>query len=122
MRFPLVRADARMSLFLALDYAEHGALSAFLRRGGKGFGPRRRYREIAGILDVLRKLLAAQTLPSRSDARQRLRLRRAPAPSSATSGIVLQQSDARGITAHTMNQMTLPERPARCARRQMASA
>ena len=35
--FPLVRADGRVHYFLALEYAEHGDLSAFLRRGGKGW-------------------------------------------------------------------------------------
>ena len=35
--FPILRADGRVFYFLVLEYAEHGDLSAFLERGGKGW-------------------------------------------------------------------------------------
>ncbi len=64
-------------------------------------------REIAGLLDVLRKLHRGQTLhrdltPVNVFVCAGLRLKL------GDFGIVRQQSDARGITAHTMNRMTAP--------------
>jgi serine/threonine protein kinase len=105
--FPLVRADGRVHYFLALEYAEHGDLSAFLRRGGKGFSETAVRREIAGILDVLRKLHRGQTL-HRDLTPVNVFVCAGPRLKLGDFGIVRQQSDARGITAHTMNQMTAP--------------
>ena len=75
--FPLQHADGRVRYFLALEYAEHGDLRAFLRHGGKGWSETAVRREIAGILDVLRKLHRGQTLHRDLTPGQRLRLRRA---------------------------------------------
>src|SRR5260221_5870041 len=60
--FPLIAADGRVRYFLVLEYAEHGDLREFLRRGGRGWSETIVRREIAGILDVLRKLHRGQTL------------------------------------------------------------
>jgi hypothetical protein len=92
---------------LALEYARHGDLATFLRRTGKGWSEGAARREIAGILEVLRKLHRGQLLhrdltPMNvfvCDGR-RLKL--------GDFGIVRQQSDRRGITARTMNAMTAP--------------
>ena len=105
--FPLVRADGRVHYFLALEYAQHGDLSAFLRRGAKGWTETAVRREIAGILDVLRKLHRGQTL-HRDLTPVNVFVCDGPRLKLGDFGIVRQQSDARGITAHTMNQMTAP--------------
>jgi serine/threonine protein kinase len=120
--FPLMRADGQVLYYLALEYAVHGDLSAFLLgRRSLGEGGRRGWsetvvrREIAGILEVLRKLHRGQTLhrdltpmnlfvcdgPSTG-------LKAGPRLKLGDFGIARQQSDTRGITAHTMNRMTAP--------------
>ena len=113
--FPLMRADGQVLYYLALEYAVHGDLGAFLRKSGKGFSETVVRREIAGILEVLRKLHRGQTLhrdltpmnlfvcdgPSRGR-------RGGPMLKLGDFGIARQQSDTRGITAHTMNRMTAP--------------
>jgi serine/threonine protein kinase len=54
--FPLLRPDGRILYSLALEYASHGDLSAFLSRTSKGWSEAAARREIAGILEVLGKL------------------------------------------------------------------
>lgn len=105
--FPLVRADRRMVYCLVLEYAEHGDLSAFLRRAAKGFSEAIVRREIAGILEVLRKLHRGQTL-HRDLTPVNVFVCAGPRLKLGDFGIVRQQSDTRGITAHTMNWMTAP--------------
>ena len=105
--FPLLHADGRVRYFLVLEYAEHGDLSAFLRRGGKGWSETAVRREIAGILDVLRKLHRGQTL-HRDLTPVNVFVCAGPRLKLGDFGIVRQQSDAGGITAHTMNRMTAP--------------
>ncbi len=100
-----------------LEYAVHGDLSAFLGRVEKGPGRRSRgeggwseaavRREIAGILDVLRKLHRGQTL-HRDLTPMNLFVCEGPRLKLGDFGIARQQSDPRGITAHTMNRMTAP--------------
>jgi len=105
--FPLIRTDGQVLYCLTLEYARFGDLSAFLSRGGKGWSETGARREIAGILEVLGKLHRGQTLHRDltplnvfvCDGR-RLKL--------GDFGIVRQQSDQRGITAHTMNALTAP--------------
>ena len=126
-QFPLMRADGQVLYYLALEYAVHGDLAAYLRRGGKpgrrsrGEGPGRRSRgeggggfsetvvrrEIAGILEVLRKLHRGQTL-HRDLTPMNLFVCDGPRLKLGDFGIARQQSDTRGITAHTMNRMTAP--------------
>jgi serine/threonine-protein kinase len=105
--FPLVRDDGRILYSLALEYARHGDLSAFLSRTTKGWSEAAARREIAGILEVLGKLHRGQTLHRDLTPLnvfvcdgQRLKL--------GDFGIVRQQSDRRGITARTMNALTAP--------------
>jgi serine/threonine-protein kinase len=107
--FPVIRpGDGGPTLYcLALEYAKHGDLSAFLARTGKGWRETTARREIAGILEVLGKLHRGQALHRDltplnvfvCDGR-RLKL--------GDFGIVRQQSDHRGITARTMNALTAP--------------
>ena len=99
--------DARVLYCLTLEYARHGDLSAFLSRSGKGWPETTARREIAGVLEVLGKLHRGHTLHRDltplnvfvCDGRH-LKL--------GDFGIVRQQSDMRGITAHTMNALTAP--------------
>jgi serine/threonine-protein kinase len=105
--FPLMRADGRVLYCLALEYARHGDLSAFLSRTSKGWSEAAARREIAGILEVLGKLHRGQTLHRDLTPlnvfvcdNRRLKL--------GDFGIVRQQSDRRGITARTMNALTAP--------------
>jgi serine/threonine-protein kinase len=105
--FPVTRGAGRILYCLVLEYASHGDLSTFLRRSGKGWPEATARREIAGILEVLRKLHRGQTLHRDltplnvfvCDGR-RLKL--------GDFGIVRQQSDRRGVTARTMNALTAP--------------
>jgi serine/threonine protein kinase len=105
--FPLMRSGGRALYCLALEYARHGDLSAFLASHGKGWAETTARREIAGLLEVLGKLHRGQTLHRDltplnvfvCDGR-RLKL--------GDFGIVRQQSDGRGVTARTMNALTAP--------------
>jgi serine/threonine protein kinase len=105
--FPLMRADGRVLYYLALEYAEHGDLSAFLRRASKGWKESAVRREIAGILEVLRKLHRGQAL-HRDLTPVNVFVCDGPCLKLGDFGIVRQQSDTRGITAHTMNRLTAP--------------
>jgi len=105
--FPLLRADGQAIYCLTLEYARHGDLGAFLSGGGKGWSEAGARREIAGILEVLGKLHRGQALHRDltplnvfvcDDRRLKL----------GDFGIVRQQTDQRGITAHTMNALTAP--------------
>jgi serine/threonine protein kinase len=105
--FPLMRAGARPLYCLALEYARHGDLSAFLRRSGRSWPERVARREIAGILQVLGRLHRGQMLHRDltpvnvfvCDDRH-LKL--------GDFGIVRPQSNRRGITAHTLNTSMVP--------------
>ncbi len=61
-RFAVMRPDDRPLYCLALEYARHGDLSAFLRHTGKAWAERVARREIAGILEVLGKLHRGELL------------------------------------------------------------
>ena len=108
--FPLATpAAARKDLLycLVLECAEHGDLSAFLATTAKPWRENAARREIAGVLEVLRKLHRGQLLHRDLTPMNvfvcdghRLKL--------GDFGIVRQQSDARGVTARTMNLMTAP--------------
>src|SRR5688500_15542190 len=105
--FPLMRANERPLYCLVLEYARYGDLSAFLQRAEKPWPERTARREIAGILEVLRKLHRGQMLHRDltplnvfvCDSRQ-LKL--------GDFGITRHQSDTRGITVRTMNALTAP--------------
>ena len=105
--FPSIRAGGQVLYCLTLEYARHGDLSAYLSRGGKGWSETGARREIAGILEVLGKLHRGQALhrdltPLNVFVCEGRRLKL------GDFGIVRQQSDERGITAHTMNALTAP--------------
>jgi serine/threonine protein kinase len=106
-QFPLMRADGQVLYYLALEYAVHGDLGAFIRRAEKGLSETVVRREIAGILEVLRKLHRGQTL-HRDLTPMNLFVCDGPRLKLGDFGIARQQSDTRGITAHTMNRMTAP--------------
>jgi serine/threonine-protein kinase len=116
--FPMMASRDEVLYCLAIEYARHGDLSTFLRRVTRGWTETATRREIAGVLEVLGKLHRGQLLhrdltplnvfvcdsppSSRGSgaAGRRLKL--------GDFGIVRQQSDRRGITAHTMNALTAP--------------
>ena len=105
--FPIVQADDRPLYCLALEYARHGDLSAFLHRTGRMFHETTARREIAGILQVLGKLHRGQMLhrdltPMNVFVCDNSRLKL------GDFGIVRQQSDRRGITARTLNPLMAP--------------
>lgn len=105
--FPMVRPDGQMMYGLALEYAAHGDLSAFLQRSSRRWTETAVRREIAGILQVLGKLHRGQLLhrdltPLNVFICEGLRLKL------GDFGIVRQQSDRRGITARTLNPHMAP--------------
>ena len=105
--FPIVSATGHVLYFLALEYASHGDLSAFLHRTGKGFAERTARREIAGILEVLGKLHRGQLLhrdltPVNVFVCEGRRLKL------GDFGIVRHQTNRRGITARTLNTSMVP--------------
>jgi serine/threonine protein kinase len=105
--FPVIVPGDRILYCLALEYARHGDLSAFMRRAAKTWSETAVRREISGILEVLGKLHRGQMLHRDltpvnvfvcDDHHLKL----------GDFGIVRQQSDSRGITARTMNALTAP--------------
>jgi serine/threonine-protein kinase len=105
--FPLLRPSGHVLYCLALEYARHGDLSAYLHRHGRGWPESMARREIAGVLEVLGKLHRGQLLhrdltPLNVFVCEARRLKL------GDFGIVQQQSDPRGITARTMNALTAP--------------
>jgi serine/threonine protein kinase len=92
---------------LALEYAPHGDLSAFLRRVQKSWPETTARREIAGILQVLGKLHRGQLLhrdltPLNVFVCEGRKLKL------GDFGIVRQQNDHRGITVRTLNPHMAP--------------
>src|SRR5262245_46209722 len=105
--FPLTSPDHPVLYCLALEFAPHGDLSAFLKRHDRPWTESTARREIAGVLEVLGKLHRGQLLhrdltPMNVFVCESRRLKL------GDFGIVRQQSDQRGITARTMNTMTAP--------------
>jgi eukaryotic-like serine/threonine-protein kinase len=106
--FPFMPAGATRVLYcLALEYARHGDLSAFLRREPSGWPEKIVRREIAGILEVLGKLHRGQLL-HRDLTPMNVFVCDNRCLKLGDFGIVRQQSDSRGITARTMNTLTAP--------------
>jgi serine/threonine protein kinase len=105
--FPLMRDDGQVLYCLALEYAPHGDLEAFLRSDGKGWTEKAVRREIAGILEVLGKLHRGQVL-HRDLTPLNVFVCEGPSLKLGDFGIARHQSDRRGITASTMNVMTAP--------------
>jgi eukaryotic-like serine/threonine-protein kinase len=105
--FPLMQPGDRVLYCLALEYARHGDLSTYLRRGGSGWTETIVRREIAGILEVLGKLHRGQML-HRDLTPMNVFVCDERCLKLGDFGIVRQQSDRRGITARTMNTLTAP--------------
>jgi eukaryotic-like serine/threonine-protein kinase len=105
-RFPVIR-EGQTLYCLTLEYARYGDLSTFLARSEKRWTETVTRREISGVLEVLAKLHRGHTLhrdltPMNVFVCDGYRLKL------GDFGIVRQQSDQRGITAHTMNALTAP--------------
>ena len=105
-RFRCPRARRAGALCLALEYAPHGDLSAFLHAQA-GAGRKRRpagrspaSSRCSASCTAARCCTATSRRSTFSFARARLKL--------GDFGIVQQQSDRRGITARTMNALTAP--------------
>ncbi len=105
--FPLFEPAQKVVYCLAMEYACDGDLSAYLHGNSRPWTETAVRREIAGILEVLGKLHRGQLLhrdltPLNVFVCEGRRLKL------GDFGIVRQQSDARGITARTMNALTAP--------------
>jgi serine/threonine protein kinase len=105
--FPVLDDSRRVLYCLAIEYASHGDLSAFLARHPQHWKERAVRREIAGLLHVLGKLHRGQLLHRDLTPlnvfvcdKQCLKL--------GDFGIVRQQSDRRGVTARTLNPLMAP--------------
>ena len=105
--FPLASPEGRPLYFLALEYARHGDLRAFLHRADTGWPEKTVRREIAGILEVLRKLHRGQLL-HRDLTPMNVFVCDGPSLKLGDFGIVRQQSDRGGVVSHTMNALTAP--------------
>ena len=92
---------------LVMECAKHGDLSAFLSQSTKAWSETAVRREIAGVLDVLRKLHRGQLL-HRDLTPMNVFVCEGPQLKLGDFGIVRHQSDHRGVTARTMNAMTAP--------------
>jgi serine/threonine-protein kinase len=105
--FPLVRPDGRLLYCLALEYARHGDLRAFLHRSGQGWPERTARREIAGILQVLGKLHRGQVL-HRDLTPMNVFVCGDRSLKLGDFGLVRQQSDRRGTVADALNPLMAP--------------
>jgi serine/threonine-protein kinase len=105
--FPHLGPDGRVMYCLAIEYARHGDLSAFLERTVRPWSEKTVRREIAGLLEVLVKLHRGQLLhrdltPLNVFVCEGTRLKL------GDFGIARQQTDRRGITARTLNPHMAP--------------
>jgi serine/threonine-protein kinase len=129
--FPSVTAGGGILYCLALEYARHGDLSAFIQRTNKKWAELVVRREIAGILQVLVKLHRGQHLHrdltpmnvfvcdaepgNRHPATVRLRSRTVRASAGqglclklGDFGIVRHQGSRKGVIARTLNPLMAP--------------
>jgi len=105
--FPLMRPGRPILYCLVLEYARHGDLRAFLQRTGKRWPEPAARREIAGILEVLRKLHRGQML-HRDLTPMNVFVCDERTLKLGDFGIVRHQGDRRGIRARTLNRLTAP--------------
>ena len=105
--FPLMLEGGRILYCLALEYARYGDLRLYLRRASRGWNERKIRLEIAGILEVLGKLHRGQVL-HRDLTPLNVFVCDEHTLKLGDFGITRHQSDARGITARTMNWLTAP--------------
>ena len=105
--FPLMRPHRPVLYCLALEYARHGDLRAFLHRTDKKWPEAAARREIAGILQVLGKLHRGQML-HRDLTPMNVFVCDDRTLKLGDFGIVRHQGDKRGIRARTLNRLTAP--------------
>jgi serine/threonine-protein kinase len=105
--FPLVHPDGRILYCLALEYARHGDLRAFLHRTAKGWPERVARREIAGILQVLGRLHRGHAL-HRDLTPMNVFVCDGRSLKLGDFGLVRQQSDRRGTTVDAFNPLMAP--------------
>ena len=106
-RFALLQPEGTFLYCLALEYARHGDLDAYVRSAEQGWPERTVRREIAGVLDVLGKLHRGQML-HRDLTPMNVFVCDGPRLKLGDFGIVRHQSDRRGVTVRTMNAFTAP--------------
>jgi serine/threonine-protein kinase len=105
--FTVPELDGRPLYCLAIEYAVHGDLSAYLARQNRRWKEATARREIAGILQVLGRLHRGQLLhrdltPLNVFVCDGLRLKL------GDFGIVRQQTNARGVAVRTLNPLMAP--------------
>jgi serine/threonine-protein kinase len=105
--FPLFRTGQPVLYCLVLEFAALGDLGAYLHRTGKGWPEAAVRREIAGILEVLRKLHRGQML-HRDLTPLNVFVCEGRTLKLGDFGIVRHQSDRHGVTARTLNPFTAP--------------
>ena len=105
--FPFVRPGRPILYCLVLEYARHGDLRAFLQRTGKRWPEPAARREIAGILEVLRKLHRGQML-HRDLTPMNVFVCDDRTLKLGDFGIVRHQRDGRCIRTRTLNRLTAP--------------
>jgi serine/threonine-protein kinase len=105
--FPVVREDGTLLYCLALEWARHGDLRAFLDRTSKGWAERTVRREIAGILGVLGGLHRGQML-HRDLTPMNVFVCDDGSLKLGDFGIVRHASDRRGIRTRTLNPWGVP--------------
>jgi serine/threonine protein kinase len=105
--FPVLDDSRRVLYCLAIEYASHGDLSAFLARHPQHWKERAVRREIAGLLHVLGKLHRGQLL-HRDLTPLNVFVCDKHCLKLGDFGIVRQQSDRRGVTARTLNPLMAP--------------
>jgi serine/threonine-protein kinase len=105
--FPIPGPGGRPLYCLALEYARHGDLRAYLRRRDAGWPERTARREIAGLLQVLGKLHRGQVL-HRDLTPMNVFVCPGPRLKLGDFGLVRQQSDRRGATVDALNPMMAP--------------
>jgi len=106
-RFVLTADDAPPLYVLALEYARHGDLSAYLRRTDKAWSERTARREIAGILEVLGKLHRGQML-HRDLTPMNVFVCEGPKLKLGDFGIVRSMTDRRAQKTRTFNPHMAP--------------
>ena len=105
--FPLMRPNRPVLYCLALEYAPHGDLRAFLHGTGRKWPEIAARREIAGILQVLQRLHRGRML-HRDLTPMNVFVCGDRTLKLGDFGIVRHQSDRRGIRARTLNRLTAP--------------
>ena len=121
--FPLVRTGAgpRLLYCLAIQYARHGDLSAFLKRTAKSWPERSRPAGDRRHPPGARPAASRPDAAPRPDAAERLRMRRTAAQARRLRHRA-PQNNRRGVTARTLNASMVPSDMLATTRRSGARA